>query len=274
MSRIKTAMIQMRSGTDPARNIDDAEAMIREAASNGARLIVTPETTNLVQRDGEKLFKTLKTPAESPSLVRFADLADALSIDLVIGSLALLGEDGRAVNRQVVFGPDGAVKASYDKIHMFDVSLGAGEVYRESDNYAPGDRAVLTEAAGATLGLTICYDVRFPELYRRLAKAGATVITVPSAFTKVTGRAHWEILLRARAIETGSFILAPAQGGLHEDGRKTWGRSLVIGPWGEVIAGSHLDEPEILYASIDPDDALKARERIPSLMGDREFNGP
>lgn len=274
MSRIKTALIQMRSGIDPQRNIDDAEAMIREAAANGARLIVTPETTNLVQRDGDQLFKTLKTPAESSSLVRFADLADSLSIDLVIGSLALLGEDGRAVNRQVVFGPDGAVKATYDKIHMFDVSLGSGEVYRESDNYAPGDHAVLTEAAGATLGLTICYDVRFPQLYRRLAQAGATVITVPSAFTKVTGRAHWEILLRARAIETGSFILAPAQGGLHEDGRKTWGRSMVIGPWGEVIAGSHLDEPEILYASIDPDDALKARERIPSLMGDREFIGP
>ncbi|MCR9130472.1 MAG: carbon-nitrogen hydrolase family protein [Alphaproteobacteria bacterium] len=274
MSKIKLALIQMRSGIDSARNIDDASAMIREAAAEGARLIVTPETTNIVQRDRAALQEALNAPDEAPSMVRFADLADELGIDLVIGSLALRADDGRAVNRQVVFGPDGAVKATYDKIHMFDVQLGAGEVYRESDQYAPGSEAKIVEAAGATLGLTICYDVRFPHLYRRLAKAGATVMTVPSAFTKVTGRAHWEILLRARAIETGSFVLAPAQGGLHEDGRKTWGRSMVIGPWGEVIAGSHHDEPEILYATIDPDDALKARERIPSLQGDREITGP
>lgn len=274
MSKIKLALIQMRSGTDSARNIDDASAMIREAAANGARLILTPETTNLVQRDRAALQEALNAPDEAPSMVRFADLADALSIDLVIGSLALRADDGRAVNRQVVFGPDGAVKATYDKIHMFDVQLGAGEVYRESDQYAPGSHAKLVDAAGAKLGLTICYDVRFPHLYRRLAKAGATVMTVPSAFTKVTGRAHWEILLRARAIETGSFILAPAQGGLHEDGRKTWGRSLVVGPWGEIVAGFDHDEPGVLYAEIDPADALKARERIPSLEGDQDIFGP
>lgn len=274
MSKIKLALIQMRSGTDSARNIDDASAMIREAAGNGARLILTPETTNLVQRDRAALRDALNAPDEAPSMVRFADLADELSIDLVIGSLALRAKDGRAVNRQVVFGPDGAVKATYDKIHMFDVSLGAGEVYRESDQYAPGWQAKLVEAAGAKIGLTICYDVRFPHLFRRLAQAGATMITVPSAFTKVTGRAHWEILLRARAIETGSFILAPAQGGLHEDGRKTWGRSMVVGPWGEIVASFDHDEPGILYAVIDPDDALTARERIPSLSGDREISGP
>lgn len=274
MSTIKLALIQMRSGVEPERNIDDASAMIREAAANGAQLILTPETTNLVQRDADALRATLNAPDEAPSMVRFADLADGLNIDLVIGSLALRGSDGRAVNRQVVFGPDGAVKALYDKIHMFDVSLGAGEVYRESDQYAPGSKAVLTEAAGATLGLTICYDVRFAHLYRRLAQAGAHIITVPSAFTKVTGRAHWEILLRARAIETGSFILAPAQGGVHEDGRKTWGRSLVVGPWGDIIAGFDHDEPGVLYAEIDPRDAAKARERIPALTGDREITGP
>lgn len=274
MSKTKLALIQMRSGTQPDRNIDDAQAMIREAAGNGARLILTPETTNLMQRDSKALFETLAAPHEAPSMVRFADLADALSIDLVIGSLALNGGEGRAVNRQVVFGRDGAVRAHYDKAHMFDVSLGAGEVYRESDNYAPGDKAVMVQAAGLTLGLTICYDVRFAYLYRRLAKAGATVLTVPSAFTKVTGRAHWEILLRARAIETGSFILAPAQGGLHEDGRKTWGRSMVVGPWGEIVASFDHDEPGILYAEIDPDDALKARERIPSLTGDQDLTGP
>ena len=274
MSKIKLALIQMRSGTDPERNIDDASALIREAAGAGATLVLTPETTNLVQRDAEKLYATLNAPDEAPSMVRFADLADELNIDLVIGSLALRGADGRAVNRQVVFGPDGAVKATYDKIHMFDVQLGAGEVYRESDQYAPGGEARLVDAAGARLGLTICYDVRFPHLYRRLAQAGATAIDVPSAFTKVTGRAHWEILLRARAIETGSFILAPAQGGLHEDGRKTWGRSMVVGPWGDIVAALDHDEPGVLYAEIDPDDALKARERIPALAGDREITGP
>jgi predicted amidohydrolase len=270
----KIALIQMRSGIDPARNIDDAEAMIREAAANGARFIATPETTHLVQRDTAALAQTLKTPDVDPALVRFADLADELDIDLLIGSLALMGDQGRAVNRSVLFRPDGAVRATYDKIHMFDVALGAGEVYRESETFQPGEHAVIAKAGDLKLGLTICYDVRFAALYRRLAQAGALVMTVPSAFTRPTGRAHWEVLLRARAIETGSFILAPAQGGKHEDGRKTWGHSMVIGPWGDVIAGLDHDEPGVLYAEIDPADALKARERIPALQGDRDFTGP
>lgn len=274
MSDLSLALVQMRSGTDPARNLDDAEAMIREAAANGARLIATPETTNLVQRDTEALFQTLNRPEDDPALVRFADLADALNIDLLIGSLALLGPDGRAVNRSVLFGPNGAVKAMYDKVHMFDVQLGGGETYSESTNYAPGDQAVLTEAAGQSLGLTICYDVRFAYLYRRLAQAGATLISVPSAFTRPTGRAHWEVLLRARAIETGSFILAPAQGGKHEDGRNTWGRSMVIGPWGDILAALDHDEPGVLMAQIDPSEAASARARIPALLGDREVSGP
>lgn len=167
MSAVKIALVQMRSGVDPARNIDDAGAMIREAAANGARLVATPEITNLVQRDSGELFDALRTPGEDPALVRFSDLAQTLGIDLLVGSLALLGPDGRAVNRSCLFGPDGALKASYDKIHMFDVSLGAGEVYSESENYAPGDRAVMADAAGLKLGMTICYDVRFPYLYRR-----------------------------------------------------------------------------------------------------------
>ncbi|MGX6648409.1 carbon-nitrogen hydrolase family protein [Maricaulaceae bacterium MS644] len=274
MSKLKLALVQMRSGTDPARNIDDAEAMIREAAANGARLIATPETTHLMQRDTEQLFATLCTPAEEPALVRFSDLADALNVTLVIGSLALKGDDGRAVNRQHVFGPDGSLLAVYDKAHMFDVQIGPGEHYRESANYAPGDKAVTVKAAGTILGLSVCYDVRFAYLYRKLAKAGATILTVPSAFTKPTGRAHWEVLLRARAIETGSFVIAPAQGGKHEDGRKTWGHSLVIGPWGEVIAELDNDEPGLLYAEVDPDDAREARARIPALSGDREITGP
>lgn len=280
MSAIKLALIQMRSGTNPERNLDDAEALIREAAASGAQFILTPETTTLVQKDAERLFEQIHTPDVEPAIVRFADLAESLGIDLLIGSMALKGgaksDDGRdrAVNRSHLFGPDGALKASYDKIHMFDVALGGGETYSESTNYAPGDRAVLTQAAGGMLGLTICYDVRFAALYRRLAQAGAQMISVPSAFTRPTGRAHWETLLRARAIETGSFILAPAQGGKHEDGRKTWGHSMVIGPWGEVIAHLDHDEPGVLHAEIDLDEVASARSRIPSLGNDREFTGP
>jgi len=279
MSAVKLALIQMRSGVDPERNLDDAEALIREAAASGANFVLTPETTTLVQKDAERLFEHIHTPEVEPAIVRFADLADSLGIDILIGSMALRGGapvDGRerAVNRAHLFGPDGALKATYDKIHMFDVALGGGETYSESTNYAAGDRAVLTEAAGGRLGLTICYDVRFAALYRRLAKAGAQMIAVPSAFTRPTGRAHWETLLRARAIETGSFILAPAQGGKHEDGRKTWGRSMVIGPWGEIIAAFDHDEPGVLHAEIDLDEVEAARSRIPSLSNDREFAGP
>ncbi|MCP2669477.1 carbon-nitrogen hydrolase family protein [Maricaulaceae bacterium EIL42A08] len=271
---MKIALVQMRSGIDPARNIDDVEAMVREAAASGARFIATPETTHLVQRDPSELAKLIKTPDIDPALVRFADLADGLNIDLLIGSMALTGPDGRAVNRSMLFGPEGQTRATYDKIHMFDVSLGAGENYRESDTYQPGSRAVTADLDAFKLGLTICYDLRFAALYRRLAKAGASVITVPSAFTQPTGRAHWEVLLRARAIETGSYILAPAQGGKHEDGRKTWGHSMVIDPWGEVIAHLDHDEPGILYAEIDPAKSVKARDRIPALLGDRDFEGP
>ncbi len=271
---MKTALIQMRSGIDPARNIDDAEAMIREAAAEGAQLIATPETTHLVQRDPAELAKVIKTPEADPALVRFADLADSLNIELLIGSMALTGSDGRAVNRSMLFGPDGQTRASYDKIHMFDVSLGAGENYRESDTYQPGDTAVMVDLAEVKLGLTICYDLRFAALYRKLAKAGANVLTVPSAFTQPTGRAHWEVLLRARAIETGSYVIAPAQGGKHEDGRKTWGHSMVVDPWGEVIGHLDHDAPGILYAEIDTAKSDKARERIPALIGDRAFEGP
>lgn len=274
MSKTRIALIQMRSGADPERNLEDAEAMIREAAANGAKLALTPEITNLVQKDTEKLFQTLRAPDEDPALVRLADLAEGRRIDVLAGSLALKGPDGRAVNRSLLFGPDGAKKAQYDKIHMFDVKIGGGETWSESTNYAPGDKAVIAQAAGLKLGLTICYDVRFAYLYRLLAKAGAEAIAVPSAFTRPTGRAHWEVLLRARAIETGSFILAPAQGGTHEDGRKTWGHSMVIGPWGEVVAALDHDEPAILYADIDPEEARDARQRIPALSGDRAVGAP
>ena len=270
----RLALIQMRGGREASGNLDEAEAMIREAAAAGAELIATPEVTNIVERDPERVLSLLRPENDDPAPARFAALARELGVDLLAGSFALMGEEGRAVNRSMLFGPDGAVKARYDKIHMFDVAIGAGEHYRESETYAPGARAVLAEAVGARLGLTICYDVRFAALYRRLAQAGAVMITVPAAFTRPTGRAHWEVLLRARAIETGCFILAPAQGGHHEDGRNTWGRSMVVGPWGEVIAQLDHDAPGVLHAGIDLSEAERARARIPALTHDRAFEGP
>ncbi len=274
MTTVKTALIQMRGGRDAARNLDDAEAMIREAAANGASLIATPEVTNLVERDAKALKPLLKPQAEDPAPSRFSELARSLHVDLLAGSFAFEGPDGKAVNRSMLFGPDGAAKAVYDKIHMFDVAIGAGEHYRESDSYQPGERAVIASAAGAVLGLTVCYDVRFAYLYRALAQAGAQILTVPSAFTRPTGRAHWEPLLRARAIETGSFVLAPAQGGHHEDGRDTWGRSMVVSPWGEVIASFDHDEPGVLYAELDLDAVVGARKRIPALTHGRTVIAP
>lgn len=268
------ALIQMRSGIDPQRNLDDAAALIRQAAADGARLVATPETTHLVQKDADQAFAVMKTQAEDPAIGFFSALADELDIDLLIGSLAIRIGERKAANRSFLFGPDGALKASYDKAHMFDVGLGQGETYRESANYQAGDRLVLAEAAGARLGLSICYDLRFAYLYRRLAKAGAQILTAPAAFTRPTGRAHWEVLLRARAIETGSFVIAPAQGGLHEDGRRTYGHSMIIGPWGEIVAQLDHDEPGILAATLDLSRVEDARSRIPALSHDRSLSGP
>ena len=272
--KLDIALIQMRSGIDPERNLADAADLIRQAAAKGAKLIATPETTHLVQKDADQAFAVMKGEAADPALGFFAGLAEELGIDLLIGSLAIKLAERRAANRSFLFGPDGAIKARYDKAHMFDVGLGQGETYRESANYQAGDELIIAEAGGVKLGLSICYDVRFAYLYRALAKAGAQVLTVPAAFTRPTGRAHWEILLRARAIETGSYILAPAQGGLHEDGRKTWGHSLVIGPWGEIVAGLDHDEPGILHAALDMRKVEEARRRIPALEHDRMLKYP
>lgn len=274
MTRLKAGLVQMRSGTDPRRNLSDASDFIREAAGHGAQLVCTPETTHLVQKDAEALFNVLRTPDDDPAIPAFAALADELGIWLLIGSMALKTGARRAVNRSFLFAPDGRISATYDKIHMFDVGLGAGETYSESTNYQAGSAAVLAEAGPLKLGLTICYDLRFAYLYRRLAQAGASVITAPSAFTVPTGRAHWETLIRARAIETGSWLLAPAQGGQHEDGRKTWGHSLVVDPWGAIAASLDHDEPGLLMAEIDPEKSASARTRIPSLRHDREITGP
>lgn len=268
---IRTALIQMRSGRDMARNVQDAADQIREAKSRGAELVATPEMTNILEPDRERLRALARPEAEDESVARFSELAKQLGVWLNIGSLALQGMGGKLVNRSLLFAPNGTAVARYDKIHLFDVDLPTGESLRESHAYEAGSSAVLVEAAIAPLGLTICYDMRFPHLYRELAKAGAKLFTVPSAFTVPTGRAHWHVLLRARAIETGSFVLAAAQGGLHESGRETYGHSLAVSPWGEVLAEAGTD-PGIVLADIDLAEADQARSRIPALRHDRQVN--
>ncbi len=270
---LRAGLVQMRSGTDPVRNLDEAERLIRLAAGDGAQLIATPECTNLVQRDTSKLGEVLRPEADDPAPARFSALADGLGIWLLAGSFVFRGEDGRAANRSMLFGPDGAVVARYDKIHMFDVMLGS-ESWKESATYTPGDRAVVAQTPWGGLGMTICYDLRFGALYRKLAQAGASLITVPAAFTRPTGEAHWSTLIRARAIETGAYVLAPAQGGRHEDGRGTWGHSMIAAPWGEVAAELKGDAPDVLLADLDLSAVASVRERIPQLSHDREFTLP
>ena len=272
MSIFKAACVQMRSGTEPAANIAAASELIRAAAGQGAEFIATPEMTNLLDiRPGMARAK-VRREAEDESLPKLRALAAELGVTLLIGSLAIaLEEDERFTNRSFLIGPDGALLARYDKIHMFDVEVGDGQTYRESRAYRPGEAAVRAQTPFARLGLTICYDVRFAHLYRRLAQAGAEVLTIPAAFTRVTGAAHWHVLVRARAIETGSFVIAPAQGGKHEDGRETFGHSLIVSPWGEVLAEAGGAEPGIILADIDMGDVAKARARIPSLGNERDF---
>ncbi|WP_417468625.1 carbon-nitrogen hydrolase family protein [Maricaulis sp.] len=274
MTTIATALVQMRSGIDPAANLAMASDLIRQAAARGATLVATPETTHLVQKDADQAFAVMRTAGDDPAIPAFAALAQELGITLLIGSLAIKLGERRAANRSFLFGPSGELLATYDKAHMFDVRLGQGETYRESANYRAGDRLVVADIGGARLGLSICYDVRFAYLYRRLARAGAHILAVPAAFTRPTGRAHWEVLLRARAIETGSWVIAPAQAGLHEDGRRTWGHSMVVDPWGKVVALLDHDEPGILLAQLDTAKADDARARIPALLHDRELGGP
>jgi len=271
---LKIGLVQTRTPASHDAALAHTAPLVREAAAAGATLIVTPECTNILQRDRAKLFAVL-APAESdPVVTGLAALAEELGVWLVIGSALVRREDGKAANRSFLVAPNGSVSASYDKIHMFDVDLPNGERYRESSAYEPGDRAVVASAAGAMLGLTVCYDMRFPPLYAAVARAGAQVITVPAAFTRPTGEAHWEVLLRARAIETGSFVLAAAQGGFHEDGRGTWGHSIAVGPWGEVLARIDHDEPGVVTADLDLDAVSKARAAVPALGNARPFAAP
>lgn len=270
MTKLTAACIQMRSGTEPAANLAAASGMIREAAGQGASFIATPEMTNLLDIRPGMARPKVRLEAEDESLPAFRALAAELSVTLLIGSLAIaLEEDERFANRSFLIGPDGGLIARYDKIHMFDVEVGDGQTYRESRAYRPGEEAVLATAPFGKLGLTICYDLRFPHLYRRLAQAGADILTIPAAFTRVTGEAHWDVLIRARAIETGCFVIAPAQGGTHEDGRETFGHSMIVSPWGDVIAEMPGNEPGVLLADLDLEDVAAARRRIPSLANDR-----
>ena len=271
---LKVGLIQMRTPADQAAALAQAEPLVREAAAKGATLIATPEGTNILQRNRAALFDQIASAEDDVAVIGLRRLADELGVWLLIGSALVRREDGKCANRAILVRTDGSVAATYDKLHMFDVDLPTGEHIRESSSYTPGDRAVVADAAGAKLGLTVCYDLRFPALHNALAKAGAEVLTVPSAFTRPTGAAHWEVLLRARAIETGSFVIAPAQGGTHEDGRATWGHSMAVAPWGEVIALADHDEPCALMAELDLAAVAKARAAIPALRNERAFAGP
>ena len=269
----KAACVQLRSTGDVAQNIRDTSALVREAAGQGARFIATPENTNIMAQDNRaKLAATFDEPND-PSLPAFSALAKDLKIWLLIGSLHIKVNDTRTANRSFLLAPDGTVQARYDKIHLFDVTVAQGESYRESSQVEGGQTCVLADTELGPVGMTICYDLRFPQLYRRLAQAGAFAFTIPSSFTVPTGQAHWHVLMRARAIENGAFVIAPAQGGLHDNGRKTYGHSMIVGPWGDVLAEAGSD-PGVIVAEIDPALSAAARAKVPSLQHDRDFTGP
>jgi predicted amidohydrolase len=277
---MKAALLQITSSDTPAENAAAVRVMMREARARGADLVCTPEITNCVTSNRTRQAAVLMDEASDLTLAALRQEAASLGLWLAIGSLGLRTDDpdGRFANRSFLIGPSGAIVARYDKIHMFDVDVSATETYRESAAYRPGNRAVVAQTPLATFGLTICYDVRFPHLHRALARAGAEVILAPAAFSPVTGAAHWETLIRARAIETGCFVLAAAQTGLHPQGtpapeRRTHGHSLAVAPWGEVLADAGT-EPGITLVDIDLAHVAEARRRIPALTHDRAFEGP
>jgi deaminated glutathione amidase len=267
------ALIQLRSGRDIGRNVAVAEGFIREAAGAGASYIQTPENTTVMDEDKARLIANVTSEEKSQALTHFRDLARELKVWVHIGSMAVAHPSGKLANRSLLIDPNGVIAARYDKIHMFDVDLGGSESYRESRNFEPGTTAVVADVEATGLGLTVCYDLRFPHLYRSLAQAGAKLLAVPAAFTKQTGTAHWHVLLRARAIENGCYVLAAAQGGTHENGRETYGHSLIVAPTGEVIAEAGI-EPVALHAHIDLGVVDDFRRKIPSLTHDRTFTAP
>ena len=272
--RLTVAAAQLCSTTDPAENLKLASALVREAAGKGAHLVGLPEVVNLMQDRRKEAVAVTHFESDDPSLKGFRELASELGIWLHVGSLAVKveGED-RLANRGFMIDPEGAIRGRYDKIHMFDVDLEGGESYRESNGYRPGDHAELVETPWGGFGMSVCYDVRFPHLYRDLAQAGAKILAVPAAFTRKTGQVHWHVLLRARAIENGCFLMAPAQCGDHEDGRKTYGHALIVAPWGEVLADAG-EEPGMAIAEIDMGEVARVRGMVPSLSNDRDYARP
>jgi deaminated glutathione amidase len=269
-SACKVGLVQMRSGVDPQANLAMALASVEAAADAGADYVLTPEMTNIMETKRDKLFAAIADEEHDPTLAALRAAARKLSIFVHIGSLAVKVSADKAANRSFLIDRRGDVVARYDKIHMFDVDLANGESYRESRSYRAGDLAVVADLPWGRLGVTVCYDLRFPALYRALAEAGASFLSIPAAFTKQTGEAHWHVLMRARAIENGCFVFAAAQGGKHENGRETFGHSLVVDPWGQIIAEAGT-EPGVIVAEVDPAQVAAARSRIPSLLNGRRF---
>lgn len=271
------ALIQTRTPATPEAALAHVEPLIREAAGGGAKFVLTPEVTNFMEQRRERKGLLVTDEDQDHVVLGLRHLAAELGVWLLLGSAVVKSGhtgDDRSANRSLLIDANGGIVARYDKLHVFDVDLANGDRYRESATIRPGDGATVADTPWGRLGMSVCYDVRFPHLFRQLAKAGASMISIPAAFTVPTGEAHWETLLRARAIETGAFVLAPAQGGAHEDGRRTWGHSTVVGPWGEVIAKLDHDEPGVLRATLDLTAVERARASVPALLHDREFAAP
>jgi predicted amidohydrolase len=266
----RAALVQLRSGRSVEANLEKAEDLIRRAAKTGAVYVQTPENTGFMELEPEQTLLKAQSEDANVALARLRALAAELGIFLHVGSLAIEQDASRVANRSYIVDPDGEILARYDKLHMFDVDLAGGESHRESGHCRPGAKAVVADLPFGRLGLSICYDLRFPQLYRALANAGAEFIAVPAAFTKQTGEAHWHVLIRARAIETGAFMLAATQGGLHESGRATFGHSLIVSPWGEILAEGG-EEPGVIVADIDLAASAEARAHIPALKHGRDF---
>ena len=267
----RAALVQMSTSRDVARNLADLSLLVRDAAAQGAQYVQTPEVSVLMEMDRARLFAETKPEDGNPALAQCRDLARELGIWLHLGSMGILVKPDKIANRSFLFAPDGRIAARYDKIHMFDVELPGGETYRESRNFQPGAEVVVVDLPWGSLGMTVCYDMRFPQLYRALAKAGAKFLAVPAAFTVPTGQAHWHALLRARAIESQCFLFAAAQAGTHENGRKTYGHSIIVSPWGEVLAEADGVQPSVIVADIQLSALDEARQRVPSLQHDRPF---
>ncbi|MBO9462058.1 carbon-nitrogen hydrolase family protein [Labrenzia sp. R5_0] len=271
MTSFTAACIQLRSGKTISDNADAAESLIRAAAKDGAQFVQTPEMSNVLVRSREELLERISDAEDDLFLKRARALAAELGIYLHLGSLAVLAGNGKVANRAFLIGPDGKILATYDKIHMFDVDLPNGESWRESATYEPGTQTVIADLPFAKVGMAVCYDIRFPAIFRTQARQGAQVLTGPAAFTRQTGQAHWHVLQRSRAIENGAYVISAAQGGTHEDGRETYGHSLIIDPWGAVIAEIDNDDPGYALAEIDTQKVADARARIPAIANERDF---